>query len=181
MYEKSISSANSKIEVLNQLLNFFWTILCFLPVLWYWVMRGPDSWLYGSIIFSIICGLLPEGFFRLLQISQSVRVYEKYGAKIIRKFVQQGDMINRLFRQQYPGRKVIRDASQAKNYLKTIAMYERYHFMCFLFFLSTAMHSLFAHRFLFALLITIGNVLYNICPIFLQQYNRLRVRRLLKK
>src|SRR6185437_6240487 len=91
MYEKSISSANSKIEVLNQLLNFFWTILCFLPVLWYWVMRGPDSWLYGSIIFSIICGLLPEGFFRLLQISQSVRVYEKYGAKIIRKFVQQGD------------------------------------------------------------------------------------------
>ena len=178
--KKSASSVNSQMQVFNQLLNFFWTILCFLPVLWYWAMQGPDSWLYGLIIFSITCGLLPEAFFRFLQISQRTGFYEKYGAKMIRKFVQQGDMINRLFRQQYAGYKVIRGAGQARNYLKTIAMYERYHFICFLFFLSTAVHSLFAHRFLFALLITIGNILYNICPIFLQQYNRLRIRRLLK-
>jgi hypothetical protein len=178
--KKSASSVNSQMQVFNQLLNFFWTILCFLPVLWYWVMQGQGVWLYGSIIFSIGCGLLPEAFFRFLQISQRTGFYEKYGAKMIRKFVQQGDMINRLFRQQYAGYKVIRDAGQARNYLKTIAMYERYHFMCFLFFLSTAIQGLFTHRFLFALLITIGNTLYNICPIFLQQYNRLRIRRLLK-
>jgi hypothetical protein len=178
--KKGSGSANSGMQVISQLLNFFWTILCFLPVIWYWAIPAPGVWLYGSAAFSIVCGFLPQAFFRSLQLGRSAGFYEKYGVKIIRKFVQQGDLMNRLSRQHFPGYRVIRNAGQAKNYLSTIAMYERYHFMCFLFFLCTTVHGLFAHRFLFALIVTAANFIYNICPVFLQQYNRLRIQRLSK-
>ena len=170
---------NTKIQLWNQLLNFFWTLLCFLPLLWYWSVEGPDNWFYGSIIISLACSFLPGTVYQLLQFSNSPKTYEKYGVKIIRRFVQHGDLINRSFRRISAGYKVIKDIRQLKRYLNSIAMYERFHFMCFLFFLFTAFHSLFEHRLLFTLLITIGNFIYNICPIFLQQYNRLRIRRLI--
>ena len=174
-----VGDNNTKMQMLNQLINFFWTSLCFLPLLWYWAIESPDMWFYGSIIISIVCSLLPEAFYKFLQFDNSTLTYENYGVKIIRKFVQHGDLINRSFRLKSPGYKVIKDVRQLRNFLKTIEMYERYHFMCFLFFFFTTVHSLSAHRFLFALLITVCNAVYNICPIFLQQYNRLRIQRLL--
>jgi hypothetical protein len=170
---------SSRLLIVNQLLNFFWTALCFLPVLVYWIPRGADIWLYGSAAFSIVSGLVPERFFKRLQISRRPRFYEKSGVRTIRKFVQHGDLINRLYRQQSPGYKITGDVRRMKGYLKTIAMYERYHFMCCVFFLCTAIFGLSERRFLLALLIMVSNVLYNIFPIFLQQYNRIRIQALL--
>jgi hypothetical protein len=177
--KRSPARENSSILAVNQLLNFFWTVLCFLPVLIYWIPRGADIWLYGSAAFSIVSGLLPERLFKRIQISRRPRFYEKSGVRTIRKFVQHGDLINRLYRRQLPGYKITGDVRRMKDYLQTIAMYERYHFICFVFFLCTAVFALAERRFLPALLIVISNVLYNICPIFLQQYNRIRIEGLL--
>ena len=163
-------------EIINQTLNFFWTIGCFLPVLLFWMGRTPDVWLYGSVLCSIAIGFLPGSFFKLLQLSQNPRFYKKYGVTVIRRYVQNGDLINRLYRQKSPQYKVIKDPRKIYNYRKTIAMYERYHFTCFVFFLLTTILSLITHHYTIAILITGCNIIYNVCPIFLQQYNRLRIQ-----
>ncbi|MEJ5960854.1 hypothetical protein [Pedobacter immunditicola] len=166
-----------KTQACNQLLNVFWTVLSFLPVLWYWMGRYPDVLLYGSIAISTLCGLLPSSFFDSLQLSNNPDFYKKYGVKTIKKIVQNGDFINMLFRKRDPHYKVIQDVRKMQNYLNTILMYERYHFTCFIFFLMTTLLSFFQHYFMIPLLTTFCNVVYNVCPIFLQQYNRLRINK----
>jgi hypothetical protein len=165
-----------KTQVCNQLINLSWTVISFLPVLWYWLGRYPDISLYGTIAVSVLCGLLPSSFFNSLQLSNNPEFYKKYGVKKIKKFVQNGDFINMLFRKKSPHYKVIQDVRKMQNYLNTIAMYERYHFTCFTFFLMTTMLSFFQQYFMIPLLTTFCNVVYNVCPIFLQQYNRLRIQ-----
>jgi hypothetical protein len=168
----------AKIETFNQLLNLCWTVISFLPVLFYWLSRKPDIWLYTFIILSLLFGMLPKKFYKQLQPSSNLKFYKKYGVLTIRRFVQNGDLINHFFRQKSPHYKVINDLRQIKGYLETIAMYERYHFMCFMFFLSTSILSLMEQKPVLAILITLSNIIYNVCPIFLQQYNRLRIERL---
>ncbi len=172
--------SNSKKQLLNQLLNLFWTILCFMPVLWYWTITGADKWLYLFIVVSIITALLPANFLRLLQLSNNTRFYEQIGIKTIRRFVQNGDLINRFSTKKSTQYSTFKNKQQVKNYLKTIAMYERYHLICFVFFLLTAFHSLCNHNFKMASIITAGNIVYNICPVLLQQYNKIKIQKLIK-
>ncbi len=168
--------AGASVQVLNQLVNVFWTVLSFVPVLWYWTGRYADVWLYTAIAFSVLCGLLPPSFFDSLQLSKNPDFYKKYGVRTIKKFVQNGDFINLLFRKKSPNYRVIQDVRKMQNYLNTIVMYERYHFTCFIFFLLTTVLSFSQRHLLIPLLITFCNIVYNVCPIFLQQYNRLRIQ-----
>jgi hypothetical protein len=62
-----------------------------------------------------------------------------------------------------------------KNYKSKIAMYERYHFICLVFFLASFVYAIHQQAFLISLLILMSNILYNIIPILIQQYNKLRL------
>lgn len=59
-------------------------------------------------------------------------------------------------------------------------MYERFHWFGFVFFLESAIYALFSGLSLFAIWITATNAIYNITSILLQQYNRIRIDRLMK-
>lgn len=84
-------------EIWNQLINLFWTILCFTPLIWFWVLEGINSpyfyWILGVAIF---LGILPKKILNLLTFSSGRKFYERFGVKYIRKFVQNGDMVNAL-------------------------------------------------------------------------------------
>jgi hypothetical protein len=94
---------------MNQLVNFFWTILCFIPVICFW-LNADLSVLYIFIAISILSLLLPA---RLLQLSNRPRFYERLGIKLVRKFVQNGEYINLLVRKFKPGHKIISNKTQA--------------------------------------------------------------------
>jgi hypothetical protein len=161
---------------MNQAINFFWTILCFIPVIAFW--RGADIfWLYIFIGISVVSLLLPA---KLLQLSRNPKFYESLGVKFIRKLVQSGDYANRLIRRKNPQYKLIKNKANVAQYMRTIIMYERYHFLCFIFFLLTTIYALIHLRYVFVMLIIISNIIYNVCPILLQQYNRARVLKLSK-
>jgi hypothetical protein len=107
-------------EILNQLINFFWTALSFAPVVWFWIEDGINLYFYLFAALSLIISILPEKIFRLLALSSQRSLYEKLGVKQIRKFVQNGTVINAVTNKQR--RSVVTGVSQAKRYLKTIAM-----------------------------------------------------------
>jgi hypothetical protein len=173
----SVKSPGPKREILNQLINFFWTILCFAPVVWFWIRQGVNIYFYLFTGISIVVGLLPEKILNLFMLSSGRKLYEKLGVKQVRKWVQNGDIIRDATRTS--NHSIINSISMARRYLKTIAMYERYHWVCFSFFLLTAIFCFFEHHPNFALLITEANILYNLSSILLQQYNKIRIKRII--
>ena len=166
-----------KREILNQIINFFWTALCFAPVFWCWFQIG-----LGNINFylflggALLIGALPERVLNKLILSKNKRVYEKYWIKFIRKFVQNGDIVKSHSIRYGPIR--IKNIAQATQYLKTIAMYERYHWFCLIFFLLTSIFEFFSGHLFLGFSVLIANILYNLIPIFLQHYNKIRIKRL---
>jgi hypothetical protein len=168
-----------KNQAINQFVNLFWTALCFIPVIIYW-MDESTFWLYAFILFSLIFALLPGSIFQYFQLSSSTAFYERLGVKFVQKFVQNGTYVNRAIRKNNPEYKLIKDHTQARQYLNTINMYERYHLLCFIFFSLTFVHALISQRYLAAALLLVVNTIYNVCPILIQQYNKLRVMRILK-
>ncbi|WP_114940667.1 hypothetical protein [Mucilaginibacter endophyticus] len=163
---------------MNQLINFFWTILGFAAVVNYWVSAGLYTWFYLALIISITPVFLPQKVANHLQLSSNTKFYERFGIRFIRKFVQHGDFANRLARTSDPRYRVIRQSATPASYLKTVMMYERYHLICFIFFLLTSVITLIKGNYFQFLLITISNIFYNFYPVLLQQYNRVRILRI---
>lgn len=60
-----------KREIVNQLINFFWTILCFAPVLAFWINEGINLHFYLSVAAFFTIGMLPERILSLLTLSSS--------------------------------------------------------------------------------------------------------------
>lgn len=166
-----------KRDILNQIINFFWTTVCFTPLFWFWFQEGIDNiYFYVSLGVALLFGALPEKILSKFTLSADKKVYEKYGIKFIRKFVQNGDIVNS--QTNGLGAPSIKGKAKAKEYLKTLAMYERYHWICLIFFLLTTIYGFFNERFLFGFSILIANFLYNLIPIFLQQYNKIRIKKI---
>ncbi|HEY0432796.1 MAG TPA: hypothetical protein VGC95_02915 [Chitinophagaceae bacterium] len=170
------SYASRQRELLNQLINFSWTILCFLPVISFWWQLGPNACLWIFIGIAIIFGLLPRKLLHRFQFSHRKQFYEKLGVKLVRRVVQNGDLVN-----SSPGhRRTIRSHETARVYLNTIAMYERFHWLCLVFFSLTMIYAICVADVWLALAILVANVVYNFCPLLLQQYNRIRIERVLQ-
>ncbi len=153
-------------SVSNQLINFFWTILCFAGIFIYWYSAPLVVTLYWFIGGSLASALIPTKYY---QLSRRRKYYERLGVKRIRALVQDGS-----WRRQ-GNAALIGSRIQAANYLKTVAMYQRFHMICLVFFTLSAGHALAHHRIGLAVIITISNIIYNVCPILLQQYNRARI------
>ena len=170
----------SKKLLINQLINFFWTIISFAPVTIY-AFTVSNFWtIYFFIIVSILFGFLPTLVFKHIQLSRDPRFYEKLGVKKIRNFVQDGDIINRSIRKSLPHHRITCNRHSVVKYLKTVEMYERYHFICLIFFSLIGVHAFLHLRYNLGILITACNFLYNVCPILLQQFNKARVWKIVK-
>lgn len=152
--------------MLNQLLNIGWTILGFSPVYYFWSLHGIAWPFYTLLLISFTALILPEKLYSKLKISNDLRVYRRLGVKIVRRFAQDGNF--------QPGKGI-------KGYLNKIRMFERYHFCCLIFFQASSVYACYFEEFFLAFLIFFCNILYNVFPMLLQQYNRIRIIRLLKQ
>ncbi len=166
-------------KAFNHIINFFWTALAFYPVIHYWYSARVDRWFIMGISISVVIAFLPQKFYSLLQLSDSRFFYEKLGVKTVRKFVQNGDLAKKMSGDKNYA--VIDSIVDAKKYLLTIEMYSRFHWLCFLFFLLSTIHTFSNSRILIGLLILLVNIMYNVTAILLQQYNKIRIQNLLRK
>ncbi|PWT74248.1 MAG: hypothetical protein C5B59_11535 [Bacteroidetes bacterium] len=168
-----MKSPSMKKNIFNQSLNFFWTILSFIPVILFWAKEGLNWYFYVSLAVSFVFGFLPEKIINSFRPSSSRKFYERMGVKAVRKFVQNGDVANAVGKTS-----LINNISQARQYLKTIAMYERFHWICLCFFLLTAILCFVRGEAGFGFLVLGANLLYNLTSISLQQYNKIRIKKI---
>jgi glycosyl-4,4'-diaponeurosporenoate acyltransferase len=119
---------------------------------------------------------MPEKILNLFTLSSNRRFYERIGVRQVRRFVQNGDVAKGMAGKEKE--KVVNNVSQARYYLKTISMYERFHWICFIFFLFTAILCFYKMRIELGFMIFIANLLFNVSSILLQQYNKIRIRNL---
>lgn len=160
-------------ELYNQLLNVFWTALCCAPFLVFWFSNGVDLYFYIFLVISCTPLFAPANFLKKLVVSRKPKFYERLGVKTIRKFVQDGDLIKKASPRESTGR--IRSGRTAKAYLQTIVMYEKYHLLAFIFFALTSCYAAANESWLMLTGMTAANLIYNVCPLLLQQYNRGRI------
>ncbi|TSD67818.1 hypothetical protein FFF34_010650 [Inquilinus sp. KBS0705] len=162
---------------MNQAVNFFWTILCFIPVIAVWAVHYSVLWICVFLVISTVTQLFPSG---RMQLSNNPEFYQRLGVKFIRKFVQNGDWVNKLIRKSQPHHKLIKAKGSAAGYMGTLIMYERFHLLCFFFFMLTAVYAIAVHLYMWSVLTLLSNIIYNFYPIILQQYNRTRIARISK-
>jgi hypothetical protein len=154
--------------MVNQLLNVGWTMVGFFPVCYFWFLEGIHWPFYVLLLASIASCFFPEAIYRKLNVSKYQRVYRRLGVKFIRRFAQDGDF-------------QAGNGIGIKNYLQKIQMFERYHFCCLIFFQASSVYACYNEQYILAFTIFICNIIYNVYPILLQQYNRIRILKFLRQ
>lgn len=171
--------------MLNQLINVIWTAASFTVVGFYWGLYIAEkrslSTLYAIIVLSVFSYMIPRKWISALTLSDNRKIYERIGVKFMLWFVQNGTFVNLVKRKSGTQRGIIKGRKSARAYLATIAMQERYHYSCFVFFMLSTLAALVNGKVRIAFFILFWNILYNVYPILLQQYNRLRISLLLSK
>jgi hypothetical protein len=146
----------------NALINVIWTIIGFFPICLFWYYEEINFLFYILLLTAFLAGCLSERVYISLHISKDIKVYEKLGVRFVRRFMQTGNFSKNR-------------GSGIKGYLKELSMFERYHYICLVFFQATAFYACFNHKLILALLVACSNLIYNVYPILLQQYNKIRM------
>lgn len=160
----------------NMTVNVVWSMICLLPVSIFCYKLMDRTWFYTFLGISILGYFLPKSFFRKIHVGKTAEFYQRAGIVFFKKFTQNGDFVNKLIRKKYPDYKVITTNKMSiKRFLGQSYMFEQFHFVVFLFFVFAMIYALIHECFWWAIIITITNIIYNIYPILLQQYLRMRL------
>ena len=160
----------------NMIPNLIWSALNLVPVSVFCYNFMELKLIYIFLGFSIIPIFLPNSFFNKIQFSNSTTIYKKLGVGIINKVAQNGDIVNWLIRKQFPGYRVITfKKSSVSRLLQQTYLYEKFHFILFIFFSLTTIYSLGNRYFIWSVIISITNLAYNVYPNLLQQYIRIKL------
>jgi len=161
----------------NMIPNVAWSVVNLVPISIYCYNKVDHRSLYICIALSIIPGFFPNSFYDRIQIARSTRTYKKLGVGFVNKLAQNGTIINRVIKKKFPDYKMIMpERSSINRLLQQTYMFEKFHFIMFVFFILIASYALAKTNFWWAIIITITNLLYNIYPNLLQQYIRLKLR-----
>ncbi|RFS18516.1 hypothetical protein [Emticicia sp. C21] len=165
----------------NQLINFFWTILAFAPVVYFCYQYLPLRLLYIFSGISCLVIFLPTSLLNKIQLSQSSNAYTKIGIRFIKKYTQNGDLVNRFIKSQHPQYKYADNKQAIKKLIGKSYMQEKFHYVVFVFFMCIMVYAIMRGLVGWVVFIGVANIIYNLYPIFLQQYNRIRINYLLQR
>ncbi|QDA60242.1 glycosyl-4,4'-diaponeurosporenoate acyltransferase CrtO family protein [Hymenobacter jejuensis] len=159
----------------NAVPNVFWSALSLTPLSIFCYQHIERRWLYGLLFVSLLLYALPASRFKHLQISRNPLIYRKLGVVAINRFTQHGGLVNWLIRRTYPQYRRLRARSAVAALVRTTYHQERFHLVLFVFFLLTSFYAVAQGYWRWALLLTLLNVGYNLYPMWLQQYIRVRL------
>ena len=146
-------------------------------VIFYFRGAGEWQWLVIFIAISFLVSRLPRSFYDRFQISKDVRIYKTLGVDHFKRFSTNGDFINKRIRKEYPNHRNVTNVETAKDKLNETYVIERSHTVLFVFCLLTNVYALWANSIGTAIILFIGNIVFNYYPNLLQQYNRIRYSR----
>ncbi|QCK16129.1 glycosyl-4,4'-diaponeurosporenoate acyltransferase CrtO family protein [Mangrovivirga cuniculi] len=143
--------------------------------------KGEFIWLGIFIAIGFLISRLKPSFYDRIQFSQNLSFYKKLGVDKFKKFSSNGDYINRQIRRKYPSYRFLKNFDMIKEKLEETYVIERSHTVLFIFCLLTSIYAFLTTSYPIAILIIVGNTLFNFYPNLLQQYNRIRYKRVISK
>jgi hypothetical protein len=158
-------------------LNVFWSVLSFLPISIFCYQFMERTWLYAFGAAGVLTYLVPESLFRYVELSSRLTLYRRLRVQWVNRFVQNGSAVNSLLRRKHPGYRRVRSRANALSVVRASHHQERFHWAMFTFFLLSGVYALAHSHPGWALLILLTNVFFNLYPIWLQQYIRMRLKR----
>ncbi len=162
----------------NGITSVFWSLINLTPIAIYGFQFTNPQMIYWVLGLTLFVYALPNYFFNYIQLSKNPNFYRNLGIKTIRKYAQEGDLVNRFIRIKYPNYKVIKSGKSVKNYIAQTYHFERFHFQLFIIFLVITIYAVIQDYYKWALLITVNNIIFNVYPNLLQQYTRLKLRKI---
>ncbi|MCB2406464.1 hypothetical protein [Hymenobacter lucidus] len=161
----------------NAVPNVFWSVAGLLPVSIFCYQHVARLWLYGLLAASLLMYAVPVAWFRYWQLSSGPARYRRLGVPLINQLTQHGGLINRLLRRRYPHYRHVHSRASVRALVGTSYHQERFHLALLLFFGFISLYAATRGYTGWALLILATNVGYNLYPIWLQQYLRVRLHR----
>ena len=175
--DRDLSRIKRLLNWYNMIPNVVWSVLNLLPISIYCYNKVEHRSLYIFIALSVIPGVFPNSFYDRIQVGRTTRIYKRVGVGFINKLAQNGTIINQLVRKKFPDYKmIIHQRSSITRLLQQTYMFEKFHFIMFIFFILITSYALLKNHFCWAIIISVTNLLYNIYPNLLQQYIRLKLR-----
>ena len=147
-------------------------------VIFYFRGEGQLKWMVVFIGISFLVSRLPKVFYDRLQISKDLSIYKKLGVDQFKKLSTNGDLINKRIRKKYPTHRNVINLETIQEKLNETYTIEKSHTVLFIFCLLTNIYAFWTNSIGTAILLFIGNILFNYYPNLLQQYNRIRYRRI---
>ncbi|OUJ76098.1 glycosyl-4,4'-diaponeurosporenoate acyltransferase CrtO family protein [Hymenobacter crusticola] len=161
----------------NAVPNVLWSALSLVPLCLFCYQHVERPWLYGFLVVSLLGYALPVSRFRHFQLSPRAATYQRLGVPALNRFTQHGDIINELIRRKYPQYRHVRTRAALASFARATYYQEQFHLVMFVFFLLVSGYAL-VHGYLgWAALLVFLNILYNVYPMWLQQYLRIRLAR----
>lgn len=181
----TIDIESVKLEKLKYRLNLILiALLCsttLAPCVIYYVRgEGDLRWMIVFLGLSFLASRLPKSFYDQLQLSKELAVYKKLGVEQFKRLSTNGDFINKVIRRKYPTHRNVTNFKTVVEKLDETYAIERSHTVLFVFCLLTNISAFMTNSWGTAMLLLFGNILFNFYPNLLQQYNRIRYRRVVK-
>ncbi len=160
--------------IINQSINVAWTILCYIPIVILWHLDYNAYVFWTALAISLIPLVCREAVFNRFQLSNSKQFYKRLGIAYFQRFTQKGMLAVKIIGTLDNSHKNFKRIDISK-FKTEILGYEKYHYSCFLFFSLSAFYALYGHLYVLLLFIFMSNIIYNLVPILIQQYNKLRI------
>ncbi len=165
---KKVIDRNNLVIIGLFIINLFPTVAFYLDG------NGEWNWFLIILATSLIFCSIPNFIIDKIQLSKKTLFYKKIKVNLFKRYATNGDIINRNIRKQFPGhRNIFNPLSIRKKLIETYTT-EKAHLFFFIFCFLTSIYAFNVNHYIQATVITVGNIIFNLYPIFLQQYNRIR-------
>lgn len=160
----------------NSIPTLLWSILNLVPisVFCYNLISLPLLFIFLAI--SFIPTIFPRSVLDGIQIANNPAIYKRLGVHWVNKVTQNGEIINRLIRRKFPKHKAVaRNKTSINTLISKTYMFEKFHLLLFVFFSLVMIYALVKGYYLWAGIMLLTNIVYNVYPNLLQQYIRLKL------
>ena len=142
--------------------------------------KASLPWFLLGFTLSFAPLVFPRGYYRCREGARGARLYRALGVHHFKRFVTNGDFINRRGRLADPRHRLVRGAESARAWAANTDEGEKNHLVLLLMALFSALYAARLGWTGWALGLTASNVLFNLYPVLLQRYNRCRIERVLR-
>ncbi|GAA3769749.1 glycosyl-4,4'-diaponeurosporenoate acyltransferase CrtO family protein [Terriglobus aquaticus] len=165
-------------QSLNLLVSAVWTALFVLPVYTFCAKHTGAAQLVLFLIAGILASIVPRAILRRLQLSANPLLYRRLRVPLLVRFTQDAPWLKRLSSGAAANPRHTRATLQGL--MRDSWMRERFHLGLGVFYALCSAVALLHMLVAWAVVLTAANLVYNIYPIWLQQYLRLRIKPLLR-